>query len=108
MPSLTTLTNHQVRLASRPVGMPTRDNWNFTAEPVAEPADGGVLVKTLALSLDPAMRGWMNEGKSYIPPVGIGEVMRAGGIGVVHRVEERRRSRSATRSARRSACRSTA
>jgi len=50
---------------------------------VSEPADGGVLVKTLALSLDPAMRGWMNEGKSYIPPVGIGEVMRAGGIGVV-------------------------
>jgi len=40
-------------------------------------------VKTLALSLDPAMRGWMNEGKSYIPPVGIGEVMRAGGIGTV-------------------------
>ena len=40
-----------------------------------------MLVKTLALSLDPAMRGWMNEGKSYIPPVGIGEVMRAGGVG---------------------------
>ena len=50
---------------------------------VAEPADGTVLVKTLALSLDPAMRGWLNEGKSYIPPVGIGEVMRAGGIGRV-------------------------
>jgi hypothetical protein len=50
---------------------------------VAEPAEGGVLVKTLALSLDPAMRGWMNEGKSYIAPVGIGEVMRAGGIGTV-------------------------
>ena len=44
---------------------------------VAEPAEGGVTLKTLALSLDPAMRGWMNEGKSYIPPVGIGEVMRA-------------------------------
>ena len=42
-----------------------------------------MLVKTLTLSLDPAMRGWMNEGKSYIPPVGIDEVMRAGGIGVV-------------------------
>jgi NADPH-dependent curcumin reductase len=40
-------------------------------------------VKALALSLDPAMRGWMNEGKSYIEPVGIGEVMRAGGIGKV-------------------------
>jgi len=83
MPTLTSLTNHQVRLASRPVGTATRDNWGFTVEPVAEPGDGGVLVKTLALSLDPAMRGWMNEGKSYIPPVGIGEVMRAGGIGVV-------------------------
>ena len=49
----------------------------------APPEAGGVLVKTLLLSLDPAMRGWMNEGKSYIAPVGIDEVMRAGGIGVV-------------------------
>jgi NADPH-dependent curcumin reductase CurA len=50
---------------------------------VADPETGGVLVKTLALSLDPAMRGWMNEGRSYIAPVGIDEVMRAGGIGRV-------------------------
>ena len=77
---LASLTNHQVRLASRPVGLPTRANWRFTEEPVAEPAEGGVLLKTLALSLDPAMRGWMNEGKSYIPPVGIDEVMRAIGV----------------------------
>jgi len=83
MSTLTTLTNHQVRLASRPVGLPTRDNWRFTTEPVAEPGPGGVLVKTLYLSLDPAMRGWMNEGKSYIPPVEIGAVMRAGGVGKV-------------------------
>ena len=76
-------TNHQVRLARRPSGMPARADWAFTAEPVAAPAAGGVLVKTLDLSLDPAMRGWMNEGKSYIAPVGIDEVMRAGGIGVV-------------------------
>ena len=81
--ALAAATNHQVRLAARPVGLPTAADWQFTAEPVAEPAEGGVLIKTLALSLDPAMRGWMNEGKSYIPPVGIGEVMRAGGIGVV-------------------------
>ena len=79
----TTLSNHQIRLASRPVGLPTRANWSSTTEPVAEPAEGGVLLKTLALSLDPAMRGWMNEGKSYIPPVAIGEVMRAGGVGKV-------------------------
>jgi hypothetical protein len=76
-------TNHQIRLARRPSGLPVRDDWQFTEEPVAQPAEGGVLVKTLSLSLDPAMRGWMNEGKSYIPPVGIGEVMRAGGIGTV-------------------------
>ena len=80
---LSDLVNHQVRLAARPVGMPTAANWSHTTEPVAEPAPGGVTLKTLALSLDPAMRGWMNEGKSYIPPVGIGEVMRAGGVGVV-------------------------
>jgi NADPH-dependent curcumin reductase CurA len=73
-------TNHQVRLARRPVGLPTRDDWSFTEEPVAGPEAGGVLLKTLALSLDPAMRGWMNDAKSYIPPVGLGEVMRAGGI----------------------------
>ncbi|RST52580.1 NADP-dependent oxidoreductase [Variovorax sp. MHTC-1] len=78
-----TFTNHQVRLAKRPEGAATRDNWQFTTEPVSEPAEGGVLVKTLSLSLDPAMRGWMNEGKSYIAPVEIGAVMRAGGIGRV-------------------------
>jgi len=77
------LKNRQIRLASRPVGLPTRDNWRFTTEPVAPPDDGGVLLKTLYLSLDPAMRGWMNDVKSYIPPVGIDEVMRAGGIGLV-------------------------
>ena len=81
--SLSTLVNHQIRLAARPVGMPKASDWSHTTEAVAEPVDGGVVVKTLALSLDPAMRGWMNEGKSYIPPVGIGEVMRAGGIGKV-------------------------
>lgn len=78
-----TFTNHQVRLAKRPEGAATRDNWQFTTEPVGEPAEGGVLVKTLSLSLDPAMRGWMNEGKSYIAPVEVGAVMRAGGIGRV-------------------------
>ncbi|MDB5965474.1 MAG: NADP-dependent oxidoreductase [Polaromonas sp.] len=77
------LTNHQIRLASRPQGLPVRDNWRFTSEPVAAPGPGGVLVKTRYLSLDPAMRGWMNEGKSYIAPVELGAVMRAGGVGRV-------------------------
>ena len=83
MPALVTPTNHQVRLAARPLGLPTRANWDFTTEAVPQPAPGGVLVKTQYLSLDPAMRGWMNDAKSYIAPVGVGEVMRAGGIGVV-------------------------
>ena len=77
------LSNHQIRLASRPVGLPTAANWQSTTEPVVGPVAGGLLLKTLALSLDPAMRGWMNEGKSYIPPVALGEVMRAGGVGRV-------------------------
>ncbi|MDQ0573656.1 NADPH-dependent curcumin reductase CurA [Variovorax paradoxus] len=77
------LANHQVRLAQRPEGTATRENWKFTTEPVGEPAEGGVLVKTLSLSLDPAMRGWLNDAKSYIAPVAIDEVMRAGGVGRV-------------------------
>ncbi|MBI3375022.1 MAG: NADP-dependent oxidoreductase [Betaproteobacteria bacterium] len=75
--------NRQYRLAARPVGLPKNTDWKFTTEQVADPGDGQVLVKVLQLSLDPAMRGWMNEGRSYIPPVGIGEVMRAGGVGKV-------------------------
>jgi NADPH-dependent curcumin reductase len=77
------LTNHQFRLAARPVGLPKRSDWNYVEEPVRDPGPGEVLVKTLYLSLDPAMRGWMNEGRSYIAPVGIGDVMRAGGAGKV-------------------------
>ncbi len=83
MADLAGIVNHQIRLAARPKGMPVRDDWSFTEEAPAIPEEGGVLVKTLSLSLDPAMRGWMNEGKSYIPPVEIGAVMRAGGIGTV-------------------------
>ena len=81
--TLAHLVNHQIRLAARPNGMPKTSDWSHTTQAVAEPLEGGVTLKTLALSLDPAMRGWMNEGKSYIPPVGIGEVMRAGGVGTV-------------------------
>jgi hypothetical protein len=73
----------------------TREDLMASIEAVAQPQEGGVLVKTLALSLDPAMRGWMNEGKSYIPPVGIGEVMRAGGVGVVVASRNPKPSRSA-------------
>lgn len=78
-----TIMNRLVRLAARPAGMPQDSDWRFDSEPLPELGDGDILVKTLLLSLDPAMRGWMNEAKSYIRPVAIGEVMRAGGIGKV-------------------------
>jgi NADPH-dependent curcumin reductase CurA len=75
--------NHQFRLAARPVGLPKDSDWSYVEEPVGEPGEGEVLVKIQYVSLDPAMRGWMNEGRSYIPPVGIGEVMRAFAAGEV-------------------------
>ncbi len=77
------LTNHQFQLAARPVGLPKPSDWNYTEQPVSEPRDGEVLVKILYISLDPAMRGWMNEGRSYIAPVEIGDVMRALAAGEV-------------------------
>ena len=76
-------TNRQVRLAARPVGLPRPTDWEFTSEPVPVPGPGEFLVEVAYLSIDPAMRGWMNAGASYIPPVEIGAVMRAGGTGRV-------------------------
>src|SRR5947209_9502427 len=60
-------TNHQFRLAARPVGLPKRSDWNYTEEPVRDPGPSEVLVKNLYISLDPAMRGWMNEiGRAHV------------------------------------------
>ena len=75
--------NAQWRLAARPAGFPKASDWEYVEEPVPDPGEGQFVVELEYLSLDPAMRGWMNEGRSYVPPVGIGEVMRAGGIGRV-------------------------
>jgi NADPH-dependent curcumin reductase CurA len=78
-----TIQNRTVRLVTRPVGEAKRSDFSFNDEPLPALQDGQMLVKVLYLSLDPAMRGWMNEGKSYIEPVKLGDVMRAGGIGEV-------------------------
>ena len=77
------LVNHQLRLAARPVGLPKPSDWQLAEEPVGEPGDGEVLVEVLYVSLDPAMRGWMNEGRSYVRAVEIGEVMRGFAAGRV-------------------------
>jgi NADPH-dependent curcumin reductase CurA len=75
--------NHQFRLAARPDGMVGAEHFDYVEEPLPELSDGQVLIKNAYISLDPAMRGWMAEGRSYIPPVQIGEVMRAGTVGEV-------------------------
>jgi NADPH-dependent curcumin reductase CurA len=75
--------NHKFELAVRPVGLPKRTDWAFREESVRDPSDGELLVRIIYISLDPAMRGWMNEGRSYIPPVAVGEVMRALALGRV-------------------------
>jgi NADPH-dependent curcumin reductase len=75
--------NHQVRLAARPSGLPRAADWEFTTEDVPAPGPGQFTVAVSHLSIDPAMRGWMNATRSYVPPVEIGEVMRAGGAGRV-------------------------
>jgi hypothetical protein len=80
---MTAQINRQFLLARRPVGQASREDFIFQEVPVAEPAEGQVLLKNRYLSLDPAMRGWMNDGKSYIAPVALGDVMRALGIGEV-------------------------
>jgi NADPH-dependent curcumin reductase CurA len=78
-----TLINHKFLLAARPMGVLKRTDWTFTQEPVAEPNEGELLVQLLYISLDPAMRMWLNDVRSYTPPVGVGELMRALGVGVV-------------------------
>jgi NADPH-dependent curcumin reductase CurA len=75
--------NRQFKLKARPQGMVKASDFDFVTTEIGEPEPGQALVRVLYLSLDPAMRGWMNEGRSYIPPVALGEVMRAGGVGRV-------------------------
>ncbi|MGA2926466.1 MAG: NADP-dependent oxidoreductase [Solirubrobacteraceae bacterium] len=76
-------TIHQIRLAARPSGLPTASDWELTTEPVPSPRPGEFVVSVSYLSLDPAMRGWMNASASYVEPVEIGAVMRAGAVGRV-------------------------
>jgi NADPH-dependent curcumin reductase len=75
--------NHQFRLAARPVGLPKASDWQYAEEAVQEPKDDEILVKIQYIGLEPAMRGWMNDSRSYIAPVGIGDVMRGFAAGEV-------------------------
>ena len=77
------MSNRMVKLARRPTGMITRQDFMIEDGPIPQPGANELRVRVGYVSLDPAMRGWVNEGRSYIPPVGIGEVMRSFSAGTV-------------------------
>ena len=76
-------TNRQILLAARPVGFPKDSDFKLVESPVPTPGDGQILVRSIYLSVDPYMRGRMNDVKSYAQPVQIGEVMGGGVVGKV-------------------------
>jgi NADPH-dependent curcumin reductase CurA len=80
-----TATSREIRLASRPEGRPTDENFELAEVPVPEPGEGQALVRNVYLSVDPYMRGRMRDAKSYVPPFPVGEVMQGGAVGVVEK-----------------------
>jgi NADPH-dependent curcumin reductase CurA len=80
---MSTPINRQYLLKARPQGMAGPEHFELVEAPVPALEDGQLLVRTQYISLDPAMRGWLNDVRSYIPPVALGEVMRAGAVGQV-------------------------
>jgi NADPH-dependent curcumin reductase CurA len=77
------MNNKQIIFKKRPSGIPNADTWQLETNAIPELEEGEILIEHHYISLDPAMRGWMNDTKSYIPPVAIDDVMRAGSIGKV-------------------------
>lgn len=75
--------SREIRLASRPQQEPTPDNFTFATVEVPDPGPGEVLVRNLWMSVDPYMRGRMNEGRSYVPPFQIGKALEGGAVGRV-------------------------
>ncbi len=80
-------TQTRILLAERPQGLPGEDTFSVVSGPIPLPGPGEVLARTLLLSLDPAMRGWMDDRPSYVPPVELGAVMRSLAVGEVVRSE---------------------
>ena len=75
--------NKEIRLASRPVGLPTLENFQFADAEVPQPGPDEVLVRMLYISVDPYLRGRMREGKSYVEPFKVGEVIKSAAVGEV-------------------------
>ena len=80
---MTDIMSREIRLASRPIGLPTAENFTLTQTELAPLQDGQVLVRNLYMSVDPYMRGRMNDGKSYVPPFELGKPLEGGAVGEV-------------------------
>ena len=80
---MTKTTSREIRLASRPSGTPTPSNFTLASVELGPVPPRKVLVRNHYMSVDPYMRGRMNEGKSYIPPFEIGHALSGGAVGVV-------------------------
>jgi NADPH-dependent curcumin reductase CurA len=80
---MTNLMSREIRLASRPIGLPTASNFTLTSTEVPPLRDQEVLVRNCFMSVDPYMRGRMNAGKSYVPPFELGKTIEGGAIGEV-------------------------
>jgi NADPH-dependent curcumin reductase CurA len=75
--------SREIRLAARPRGTPVPDDFELAEVELADPAEGEILVRNAFVSVDPYMRGRMNDAKSYVPPFPLGEPMRGGAVGRV-------------------------
>ena len=75
--------SREIRLAARPVGEPKPSDFSLAEVEVATPADGELVVRNIVMSVDPYMRGRMNDVKSYVPPFQVGEALQGGAVGEV-------------------------
>lgn len=80
---VTDLPNHQILLRRRPTGLVRPDDTELVTAPAPEPAEGEALLRTTYVGLDAAARTWLDDQPGYLPPVQLGEVIRAAGIGEV-------------------------
>ena len=73
----------EIRLARRPHGEPVDDDFELAVRDLREPAEGEVLVRNVYMSVDPYMRGRMNDARSYVPPFELGTALQGGAVGEV-------------------------
>ena len=75
--------NREIRLAARPQGLPRASDFELVETPVPEPGEGEALIRNAFMSVDPYMRGRMNDVRSYVPPFELGEPLSGGAVGQV-------------------------